>query len=95
MTKSSTEITVTELAQLLTSIKNSPSDIKIRVRLIGELWQKAFMKVEVIEEDSIILCDTKTNDLLSFDDIQSVIQFELDKPFQHYKPQLHYTVKLA
>jgi hypothetical protein len=95
MTKSSTEITVIELTQLLTSIKNSASDIRIRVRMIGELWQKVFMKVEVTDDGSIVLSDPKTNAFLPLDDIQSVIQFELDKPFQHYQPQLHYTVKLV
>jgi hypothetical protein len=95
MTKSATEITVIELAQLFTSIRNSPSDIRIRVRLIGELWQKVFMKVEIINDGSIILSDPRTNTILPLDDIQSVIQFELDKPFQHYQPQLHYTVTLV
>jgi hypothetical protein len=94
MTKSLTEITVSELSQLLISIKNSPLEVRIRVRLIGELWQKVFMKVDVIDDDSLVLSDARTNSLLSLDDIQTVIQFELDKPFQQYKPQLHYTVKL-
>ena len=95
MTKSSTEISVLEFRQLLQSIYSSGNNVGIRTRLIGELWQKIHLKILKITEESVTFYDEKSSLTVYVSDMQTIIQFDLDRPFQQYQPHLHYTVTLS
>jgi hypothetical protein len=86
-----TLISVLELRRLMIDLSENRPDICIRFRLLGELWNVHFMRVMRITEKGAVLFD-ETNALVSISDLNFVMQFEIDKPFQGFQPYYHYEV---
>ena len=85
-------IATLELRRLLFELKDIRSDICIRFRIMGELWQNNFYHVMKLTDDGAIFGDEISNKMFVVKDLKSIIQFEIDKPFQNYKPHNHYNV---
>ena len=66
-------------------------DICIRFRLLGELWHTNLMRVIRTTEKGAVLLD-EAQGLVSVSDLNFVMQFEIDKPFQGFQPYYHYEV---
>jgi hypothetical protein len=88
-------VSVLELKRLLVELAEHRVNVCIRLRILGELWQANHSKVLRVNDTGTALLDELTNKLLFIQDLNNVMQFELDGQFQHYKPNYHYTVKLA
>jgi hypothetical protein len=86
-----TLISVLELKRLMVDLSEKRPDICIRFRLLGELWNVYFMRVMRITEKGSVLYD-QNNSLVSISDLNFVMQFEIDKPFQGFQPYYHYEV---
>lgn len=80
-----------ELKRLIVDLSEKRPDICIRFRLLGELWGVNFLRVMRIHEKSVVLLD-ETQGLVSISDLNFVMQFEIDKPFQGFQPYYHYEV---
>lgn len=80
-----------ELKRLMVDLSEKRPDICIRFRLLGELWGVNFLRVTRINEKSVVLLD-ETQGLVSISDLNFVMQFEIDKPFQGFQPYYHYEV---
>jgi hypothetical protein len=85
-------IATLELRRLLFELKDIRQDICIRFRMLGELWQNNFHHVVKLTDDGAVFREEGSNRLLFVKDLKSIIQFEIDKPFQNYKPHNHYNV---
>lgn len=66
-------------------------DICIRFRLLGELWAVHFLRVMRLSEKGVVLFDENAG-LVSVSDLNFIMQFEIDKPFQGFQPYYHYEV---
>jgi hypothetical protein len=95
MSNTITEVNVLELRALLHEIKDHGKGVCIRFRLLGEMWQKHHCKILSISENGVSVIEEPTNRLIFIQELKHVIQFEIDKPFQNYKPHLHYTVTIS
>ena len=69
-------------------------DICIRFRVLGELWHAQFMRVMRVTDKGVLLFDD-TLGLVSVSDLNFVMQFEIEKPFQGFQPHYHYEVTPA
>lgn len=87
-------ITVTELKQLLTRLHDSRElGVCIRTRCLGEMWYPNFMRMLMLTEKGVvILNDEIERRAVTIQRASDIIQFEIDQPFQEYKPHFHYTV---
>lgn len=81
-----------ELRRLLFEIKDLRNDIKIRFRLMGEMWQSHHCRVIQLTDTGAVLFKEKENKLFFVPDLNNVMQFEIDQPFQNFQPHFHYTV---
>jgi hypothetical protein len=86
-----TLISVLELRRLMVDLTEKRPDICIRFRLLGELWHVNFMRVVRVTEKGVLLFDD-TLGLVSVSDLNFVMQFEIEKPFQAFQPYYHYEV---
>ena len=86
-----TLISALELKRLMIDLLEKRPDICIRFRLLGEMWNVTFMQVMRVSERGVLLFD-ENNNLLSINDLNFVMQFEIDKPFQAFQPYYHYEV---
>jgi hypothetical protein len=91
ITMNKTLISVLELKRLMVDLSEKRPDICIRFRLLGELWNVHFMRVMRITEKGCVLYD-QNDSLVSISDLNFVMQFEIDKPFQGFQPYYHYEV---
>ncbi|SRR5690606_11240297 len=91
ITMNKTLISVLELRRLMVDLSEKRPDICIRFRLLGELWSVNFLKVIRLTEKGAILLDDALG-LVSVSDLNFVMQFEIDKPFQGFQPYYHYEV---
>jgi hypothetical protein len=92
--KTQTVFSVMALAQLLRDIVSKKPDVCFRYRLVGEMWTPNFKKVLHVSEKGVLLKDEVTNNLTAINDLSSLIQFEIDSPFQDVRPYCHYDVQL-
>jgi hypothetical protein len=86
-------ISVTELKRLLVDLKERRPDISVRFRLLGEMWFPNFSKITLVPDKGVVLADAATEKLTAIQDLMSVMQFEIDAPFQSFLPFNHYDVK--
>jgi hypothetical protein len=86
-----TLISALELKRLMVDLLEKRPDICIRFRLLGEMWNVTFMQVMKVSERGVLLFD-ENNNLVSINDLNFVMQFEIDRPFQAYQPYYHYEV---
>lgn len=56
------------------------------------MWQSNFYLVLKLTDEGTIFMEEGTNKLLFVQDLRKVIQFEIDKPYQNFKPHSHYNV---
>ena len=91
ITMNKTLISVLELRRLIVDLSEKRPDICIRFRLLGELWTVHFMRVMKISGKGGLFFD-ENNHLVSIADLNFVMQFEIDKPFQGFQPYFHYEV---
>ena len=91
VTLNKTLISVLELRRLMVDLTEKRPDICIRFRLLGELWTVQFMRVMRLSEKGAVLLDD-INGLVSVSDLNFIMQFEIDKPFQGFQPYYHYEV---
>ena len=93
MTKDSDTITVTELKGLLQDIHDLRPDIGVRFRVLGGMWQSAFVHLADIHENKVVLKERTSTKLFIISDLVMVVQFELEERFRAFVPNFHYTVK--
>ena len=86
-----TLISVLELKRLMFELTEKRPDICIRFRLLGELWTVHFMRVMRIADKGAVFLD-ENHGLVSVSDLNFIMQFEIDKPFQGFQPYYHYEV---
>lgn len=86
-----TLISVLELRRLLVDLSEKRPDICIRFRLLGELWGVNFLRVARINEKGAVFLD-EIQGLVSISDLNFIMQFEIDRPFQGFQPYYHYEV---
>jgi hypothetical protein len=86
-------ISVLELKRLLVDLKEKRPDICVRYRLLGEMWVVNSMKVIKITDRGVMLNDEQNNRLVNLPDLSSIMQFEIDAPFQGFQPHFHYNVR--
>ena len=91
VTMNKTLISVLELRRLLVDLGEKRPDICIRFRLLGELWNVNFLRVIRVTEKGSVLLDESLG-LVSVSDLNFVMQFEIDRPFQGFQPYYHYEV---
>lgn len=91
ITVNKTLISVLELKRLMVDLSEKRPDICIRFRLLGELWTTHFMQVMRVTEKGVLLFDNMRG-LVSVSDLNFVMQFEIEKPFQGFQPHYHYEV---
>jgi hypothetical protein len=84
---------VLELKRLLVDLKEKRPDICVRYRLLGEMWVMNSMRVIKITDKGVMLNDEQNNKLINLPDLSSVMQFEIDAPFQGFHPHFHYNVR--
>ena len=89
------EVSVLELKLLLVELRDKRPDICIRFRLLGEMWFLHFMRIILITENGVILNNEVSNNLVRITDISNVMQFEIDRTFQNFKPHFHYSINHA
>jgi hypothetical protein len=93
MTKDFDTITVTELRALLHEILDLRPDISLRFRVLGSMWQPAFLHITDIFDQKVILRNPASAKVYVIDDINMVTQFELEDRFRTFQPNHHYSIK--
>lgn len=84
-------ISPTEFRAFIQTLWEHAPHIRIRVRPLGQMWQKNFSPiVHVTGSGAIIIQDGDEMKHLSVADI---IQFEIEGQFQGIKPLSHYNIK--
>jgi hypothetical protein len=91
--RSNNVLSVIELRRLLIDLKEKRQGIFVRFRLLGEMWATNFMSIAGMTETGVLLKDDISNNFVVISNLTDVIQFEIDEPFQGYKPYNHYDVK--
>jgi hypothetical protein len=86
-------ISVVEFKRLLVELKEKKPGVLVRFRLLGELWARNFMSIAGVSERGVIFKDEVVNNFIILSNLTDVIQFEIDEPFQSYRPYNHYDVK--
>ncbi len=94
MTNRKKEVTKLELRELLHELNDKRPDICIRIRLVGEMWQQNFMRIHSINSGGLLLLDETITKFIEISNLQSIIQFEIDRGFKAFEPHFHYDVVL-
>lgn len=89
--KEATTFSTTHLKQALYDIKEHGTNVCVRFRLLGEMWQTNFVRIVNITESRVLVNDETKNQLRSFD-IHQIMQFEIDHRFKNLEPHNHYNV---
>lgn len=85
-------ISVLEFKRLLVDLKEKRPDICVRYRLLGEMWVVNAMRVMKVTEKGVMFNDEHNNRLVNVADLGSIMQFEIDAPFQGFQPHYHYDI---
>lgn len=88
-------ITIIELKRLLVDLIEKKPGVCVRFRLLGELWAKSFSTIAAVGDRGVVLRDEATNTFHAITNLSDIIQFEIDEPFQGYRPYNHYEVNLS
>jgi hypothetical protein len=84
-------VPVLELRRLLYELKDQRPDISVRFRIMGEMWQNYSHRIFELTEKGVLL--KRGNQLVSIHDLNTVMQFEIDQPYQNFEPLFHYAVE--
>ena len=93
MPTSKSHITVQKLRSLLIELRDKRPDICLRYRLMGELWKPNFCRITLITENGVVLNDEVLDKPVALPHLFTIMQFEIDKPFQEFQPFFHYILK--
>jgi hypothetical protein len=85
-------VSVLELKRLLVDLKEKKPGVCVRFRILGELWAKSFSTIAAVTDRGVVLKDEATNTFHAITNLSDIIQFEIDEPFQSYRPYNHYEV---
>lgn len=85
-------VSVIELKRLLIDLSDKRPDICIRFRLLGEMWFPHFMRIILVTDRGVVLNNEVSNKLVRVYDLGNVMQFEIDRTFQNFKPLFHYSI---
>ena len=91
--KANNLMSVLELKRLLVDLQDKRPDICVRYRLLGEMWVVNAMRVIKVTDKGVMLNDEQNNHLVNVPDLSSIMQFEIDAPFQGFQPHFHYDVR--
>jgi hypothetical protein len=89
----SNAIEVLQLKALLHDIREHRSDVLIRLRTLGSLWQPSFLQIIKVTDKGVILSEIQNNKPVIISDLDFVVQFEIDSAFRQFQPNNHYNVK--
>jgi hypothetical protein len=89
------KISVLEVRRLLVELREHRPDICLRYRLIGQMWATNFLRVIQVTDEGVLLRDETSNRVVRISELAQMMQLEIDKPFQAYKPYCHYDVVLS
>ncbi len=93
MNISSDVITPLDFKRILFELWEHSPQTKIRLRVMGKMWDRNFLQVvHITGGDAIILHGSDQMKQVSINDI---VQFELETKFQDFKPNNHCTVELS
>lgn len=93
MNISSDVITPLDFKRILFELWEHSPQTKIRLRVMGKMWDRNFLQVvHITGGDAIILHGSDQMKQVSINDI---VQFELETKFQDFRPNNHYTVELS
>ena len=93
MNISSDVITPLDFKRILFELWEHSPQTKIRLRVMGKMWDRNFLQVvHITGGDAIILHGSDEMKQVSINDI---VQFELETKFQDFRPNNHYTVELS
>jgi hypothetical protein len=85
-------VSILQVRKLLQALKNLQPDVLCRPRLMAELWQPVFLQIAKLTELGVVFRDPSTGQLTEVRDLNNIMQFELNSPFQQYLPYFHYTL---
>jgi hypothetical protein len=85
-------VSIPELKKLLFELNDRKSYISIRVRLIGQMWEKSFMHIAAVYDDGVLLHDDHSGRFLNITRLSNIMQFEIDHSFHIYQPHDHFEV---
>lgn len=86
-------VTTLEFKRIIFELCEHSPHTKIRLRLMGKMWDRDFLQViDITGQNALILRDSHQMKKISIND---VIQFELEHKFQDFKPNYHYSVGVA
>ena len=85
-------ISVSELKRLLYELYDKKSYVCVRIRLIGEMWQQAFLRIFNISDEEVVFSNESNGKMLKVKDLSTIMQFELDYNFQQFLAHFHYDV---
>jgi hypothetical protein len=86
------KVSLTELKRLFYDIRDRRPDVRIRLRVLGKMWNEAFCSIDSIKEDGITLVDTHHSKYIHLNQLSDVVQFELECPFFGYHAFYHYEI---
>ena len=85
-------VSVVELKRLLIDLREKKPTACVRFRLLGELWSKHFYSIAAVTDKGVVLKDDNSNNFIAVSNLTDVVQFEIDEPFQGFRPYNHYDV---
>jgi hypothetical protein len=95
MDRTNNLISVIELKRLLIDLKEKRPGICVRFRLMGELWARNFMSIAGVTDKGVVLKDSPNNNFIAISNLSDIMQFEIDEPFQGFRPYNHYDIVLS
>lgn len=76
-------------------LRDKRPDICIRLRLLGEMWLPHFMRIALVTETGVILKSEISDTLVRVPHLSHIMQFEIDRQFQNFKPHFHYRLRTS
>ena len=92
MREINTTISLQEFKRLVYDLSESQHGSCMRYRLIGEMWYHNFVKVLRTDEQGLTMIDEVSERMIVVRSLSSVVQFELDRSFQSYRPNAQYDI---
>jgi hypothetical protein len=84
-------ISVLELKRVLVDL-HEHTDVCVRFRMLGKFWDNSFMQIHSFTEKGVILYNPALRKTVEIPDLANIVQFEIDKKYQHFQPHNHYDV---
>jgi hypothetical protein len=84
-------ISTLELKRLLLTLSSYATNVRFRCRPVGEHWMKHFCQISNVRDATVVLFDHREAKYYLFD-IGKILQFEVDRRWEGFKPNHHYNV---